>query len=245
MLAFFRKLLDPRRLSRRRWAAIAIVLVVLVLHTPILRALAWPLIVHEPSQNARFLCLRGGEHCVDGDDAFPRAADWYHADPARRILVLDSPPSRLVEAGILPSLERRCRTELGRQGVPDEAIQRVPGTSCDDWDNALLLGDWLREHPGERISLLCSRFGGARLRCILDKTVERSAAARIRISAPPIPQGYEVNWWRSRWGIKDFMYAWLSLIYAWCEGEQRVPHQSWSISDYRAILRKTFGEAPP
>ena len=245
MLAFWRKLLHPRMPSRRVWVALAIVLIGLGLHAPVLRALAWPLIANEPAQDASYLCLHGTEHCVDGDDAFDRAADWYHEDSAREILVLDSPPSRLVEIGALPSLEQRCRRELVGRRVPDEAIQRLAGRAIDDWDGAHVLADWLRDHPAARIALVCSRFNGGRLRYVVGRVMEQGIAARIRIVAPPTPHGVERNWWRSRDGVKDFMFAWLGLVYAWSEGENRLAPQSWTIAEYQAMLRETFGEAPP
>jgi len=60
----------------------------------------------------------------------------------------------------------------------------------------------------------------------------------------PDPECRVGSWWRSREGVKDFMYAWLDLFYAWAEGENAGPLPAGAAA-FQEEIRAKIGEAPP
>jgi hypothetical protein len=230
------------------WTKTAVVLAIVagvgLGHAPLLRLLARPLTDQQPQDEAAFLCLEGDEYGVEGDPTFDEPALWYHEAPARRILLLEPCPHRVVELGVVPSFEQMARRELTRRGVRDVAIVTVEGPMRDEWENARRLGAWLDENPAAEVALLCGRFHSSQVRYALDAVLDRQSAARVRIRALADPEYNETNWWRSRRGVKGFMYGWLGLLYAWGEGEERIAPAGWSARKYQSVLEETYGKAP-
>jgi hypothetical protein len=136
------------------------------------------------------------------------------------------------------------RRELARRGVHDAAITTIAGSARDCWEEAGLLGTWLGQHPGEEMTLVCGRFNSGQVRRILDSVLGRQEAARVRIRALADPDYDETNWWRSRRGVKGFMFGWLGLAYAWGEGKDRIAPPRWSVQEYQSLLDETYGKAP-
>jgi hypothetical protein len=58
------------------------------------------------------------------------------------------------------------------------------------------------------------------------------------------PRYDETSWWRSRDGIKGWLFGWLDLAYAWKVGEQRVIPPRCSMEEYQALFDKNLGEVP-
>ena len=233
-----------RRFRRDIIVLLTVAVLGVVAGPPLLRALAKPLIVDEPEGQARYLCVHGSDYGVDGSRCFDRATAWLQGAPGRRILILPCRPERVVEIGAIPSFAQVARRELLARGVKADDIEMMPGGARDEWDKAHRLDDWLAEHRDEEILLACSRFGSGRIRYVLDHVLEGDRAARIRVFPMARSSRNETNWWRSRAGVKDLMFAWLNRICTWTQGEQRVAPERLSAAEYQSLLRKTFGEAP-
>jgi hypothetical protein len=212
-------------------------------HGPILRGLALPLVADEPAGDASFVCLGGTEYGVDGEGAFDWAAAWCGAAATRRVLLLEPQPSRPVEIHVIPSFAEIARRELAKRGLSPAAVASIPGETRDDWDEAYLLAVWLRNHPAARVVLFRSRFDSGKMRYMLH-TVLGHLANRVQILAPIGRDGGESRWWRSRDGVKAFMFGWLDLAYTWGQGENRFVPRLVSTAEYQSMLQKTFGEAP-
>jgi uncharacterized SAM-binding protein YcdF (DUF218 family) len=231
------------------WIRTAVVLAVVAAvglgHAPLLRLLARPLLDRQSQDEAAWLCLQGSEYGVEGDATFEEPALWYHAAAGRRILLLQPWPHRVVELGVVPSFEQMARRELTRRGVPDVAIVTVEGAARDDWENARRLRAWLEQNAAAQVALVCSQFHSGQVRYVLDSVLDRQSAARVRIRAIADPDYDETNWWRSRRGVKGFMFAWLGLLYARGEGEERIAPCGWSVQKYQSLLEETYGKAQP
>ena len=96
-----------------------------------------------------------------------RHARFYHAAPARHIVLLPRTPGRLVELGVLPSFATLSRQELGRRGVPAAAITVVDGQAIDAWEEARLLAAWLQARPKAAVVVANSQFDSGHFHYIL------------------------------------------------------------------------------
>jgi uncharacterized SAM-binding protein YcdF (DUF218 family) len=135
------------------------------------------------------------------------------------------------------------RRELTGRGVSNAAIVTLRGKARDDWESARLLGSWLQQNPGAEVVMVCNRFHSGRIRYVLESVLGRPLAAQVRILAVADP-GYDpAYWWRSRQGVKDVMYGWLGLAYAWAAGQQPGTPPRWTAEQYQSLLTETYGKA--
>jgi uncharacterized SAM-binding protein YcdF (DUF218 family) len=228
--------------ARLKLAVAVLVLTAVVLgHGPALRMFAWPLVDDQPSASAAVLCLQGDERGVEGDATLDEATGWCRSVPAGRILLLPPWPSRVVEMEVVPSFQQMVRRELTARGVDASAIVALPGKARDDWDKARRLGEWLEQNPGAEVMLLCNRFHSGRMRHVLDAVLGQTAAAHVRIRGMASSDYDPAYWWRSRQGVKDVMFGWLSLAFSWGHGRQPDPPPRWTAEEYQCLLARTFG----
>jgi hypothetical protein len=225
-----------------------IVLVVLVLlglgHAPILRLLAWPLTAGGSSAECDYFCIRGNELGTDGLEPYDAAAAWRGKSAGRRILLLLPRTTRIVEIGAVRSFEQTCLSELSKRGVPPADVWSIRADARDIWDETHAMDGWLKAHPDSKVGMACSPFNSGRLRYVLDRVFGPADAARVRLIWLPDPGSDVDAWWRSRRGVKDFMYAWLELIYAWTEGEHARPLPV-GAAVFQQEVRAQIGVAPP
>lgn len=232
--------------TRRRWIVVLLAAVALlgIGHRPLLQLLARPLVAEEGEADTDFVCLQAAGVTVEGEASFDLAAAWHHHRPTGRLLLLEPWPQRLVEIGVVPSFETVCRRELAKRGVPDAALILIPGKVRDDWQKAQILRAWLRDRPGTEVALVCNRFRSGQTRHIFSKVLGPDDTLRVRIVMSPNPEFDETDWWRTRRGIKGFMYGWLELAFTWCLGENRFVPQRFDAATYEALLQQTFGKPP-
>lgn len=235
----------PRvRTLRRLAVALAVVLGIWIVHAPVLRSLARPLVADESVGDANLICLHEREFEVEGKDGFDLAAKWRREDPARSVVLIVPFPSRAVEVGAMPPFEEIAQRQLTDRGVPKGAILVASGNARNDWEKAGVLQAWLRDHPGRQLILVSSRFHSGSLRYVLDTVLDPGDAARIHLLAVADPSCGEGNWWKSRSGVKAFMFGWLDLSYAHLFGAGGDVAPTWSVAEYRTLLKEAFGEAP-
>jgi hypothetical protein len=240
----------PRIAGRNRMWRCALALVILGLVVfgcrPMLRWSARPLIADESAPDAQFVWLGGSDSGVDGEDSCRQAAAWYHESAGRRILLTQPRSGRIVRVGILPSLETAARRELGQgeNAVPAEDIVLLPGDARDAWDHARLIQAWLQDHEQAKVVLYCNRFHGGLLRMVLNNVLGPADAGRVAVHGVDDPRYDETNWWKSRTGVKAWLFGWLELAYSWKVGEGRVHPTQLSADEYQAMVAQEFGEAP-
>jgi hypothetical protein len=154
------------------------------------------------------------------------------------VLLFSPERQRLVLLGVIPPGEELCRERLIRDGVSPDAIHFVDGKSRSDWQAARLIGEWLDEHSGKRINVLCERFSSHRWSFIFDRTIAPSNRSRLAIEAVADPRFDETNWWRSRSGIKSYFHNIFRIGYARLHGEDSVLPTDWSPEKYESSLLK-------
>ncbi len=213
-----------RPLHRRTLLGLVVLLILGLLHGVILRLLAWPLDAGDAWAAGDCFCIHGNELGSDGFEPFAAAAAWHGRAAGRKILLLLPHTARIVEIGAVRSFEEACRGQLVKQGIPPEDIWPIPADALDVWGEAHAMAKWLKEHPGATVVLAGSPFGSRRLRYVFDKVLGPVDAKRLRLATLPDPASPMGCWWRSRGGVKDFMYAWLELGYAWVAGESAGPY---------------------
>ncbi len=179
----------------------------------------------------------------NGDGCYDKAAKLYHEDESCRILLIEPDAEHVVRIGIKPSFEARSRRVLLSRGVPNKAVAVLAGGAGDRWKETRLLGNWLKDHPDVHVLVPVSQFNSRRCRYILDSVLEPADAARVEVFALTDRRYDETDWWKSRRGVKDFLFAYLSLAYARCIGEDRAKPEPWNPDDYERTLRQTTGGA--
>ncbi|MGA2066060.1 MAG: hypothetical protein ABSG86_13890 [Thermoguttaceae bacterium] len=233
-----------RALGLKLGAAIIVLAAIVAGHALVLRMLARPLVSEQPPGAAAVLCLQGDEDGVEGDRTLDEAARWCREAPGRQVLLLEPWPRRVVELGIVPSFEQMVRRELTGRNISNAAIVTLRGKALDDWERARLLRAWLEQNPAAEVVMACGRFHSGRIRYVFDAVLGRPLATRVRIRPVADPDYDPAYWWRSRQGVKDVMFGWLGLAYAWGEGPQRITPSRWTAAEYQSLARETFGKAP-
>ncbi len=222
----------------RKWlgrlaAASAVLVCLWLLRGMILEAIARPIIVDQESAEADYVWIRSGDRCYDV------AARLYHQQPARRVLLIERHPERLVQIGVLPSFDEVGLHELEARGVPQEAVLIVPGSARTPWQEARLLRRWMSRRRQPRILLICDRFRSAYERFVLDSVLPPDQSGSVTILALPDRRYDEANWWKSRTGLKELFYAYLALGYARLHGEDRLERAHWDPDTYAQRLAGT------
>jgi len=239
---------SPRRgrLGRRRAALIlaAVAALVLLFHRPMLRAAGRWLIAEEELGAAKLLCLRSTDGTLpDGDFGYDSVLGLMQSRGLERVILLEPRPRRLVVDGLQKSFVERSQLELERRGVPGSAILVIHSRSRTVWDDARGIRGWLSEHPDERVVLFCSPFEGAARRRVLDCVLGPRDAARARVLGVPNARFDTDSWWRSRTGVKHWMFGALDLAYVWLHGEDREIPEPWDPDQYEARLAQHVASA--
>jgi hypothetical protein len=198
------------------WLVAAGLVVALYLgRAPLLRGLGGLLIADEPDRAAAAVLLVRGDRRHDAAAARVR-------DGAGEVLLIERVPLRYEALGVVPTQTETNGRALEARGVPASAIHVLSEQTRDDWDGARVLHDWLREHPGADVAVLCDRFGSRRERIILDRVLGPDAS-RVRVVALPDRRYDESNWWRSKDGLARWWDRFVSLCYVWAAGEGDEP----------------------
>jgi hypothetical protein len=204
----------------------------------VLQAFAKMLISENPRESAGCLVLFAEEPGENSHRCYDAAAAAYREDPRRRILLIEPKPHTLQKYGILPCSTKVSRRELASRGVANAAIQQISGSAPNAWGAARLLGKWLEDHPQAEAIYYGERFQSRTLSCIHRQVLAPEVARRIGIYCLSAPEYDETNWWKTRNGVKAFMFGHLSLIYARFHGEPDHRQSSWDPEEYARGLNK-------
>ncbi len=229
--------------SRRTTIVLAVLLVLALLHGVIPWMLAWPFHASSSSKSADYFCIHGNELGADGFGALDAAAEWHGKSSGRKILLLLPHINRIVEIGAVPSFEQTCRNELIKRGVPSADVWPIRADALNAWGEAHALSEWLKAHPESTVRIACSPFSSGRLRYVLSKILGPIDSERVGLAILPDPECRVESWWRSRTGVKRFMYGWLELIYVWAKGDGACPEMP-DAATFQHEIRTQIGEAP-
>ncbi len=224
------------RRIRWRWRLLAgalLLAVLVVAHAPLARLLASLLVIDDPLQPTDAVIVMGASGPYQAVP-FAEAAALYRDGYAHSIVLIENRASRLVQAGVVPTLELVGRTRLAAEGVPDSALTVLAGADRTAWDGARRLRDWLAEHPGATATVLCGEFD-SRLAAGIAREVLGPDAARLRWKALPDRRYGVGNWWTTRQGILQIVGAYVTLAHANLFGEPE-PAERWDPDAYERAL---------
>lgn len=221
----------------------------IVLHGPLLRGVAWLLVVQEEPGRAQTLGLRSADgFSFDGDVDFQQVPGLMRRAGLQRVLVLEPLPPRLVRDGLQPSFAQLCRQQLSTLGLAADRIDTVDAQSRTFWDDARAIGCWLKAHPDEQLALLAEPFRTGNHRLVLNRVLAPSEAARVHVLSVPARNFDVAQWWRSRLGVKACLTAGLRMLYIRLYSETAGLPEPWDPDRFEAGLRSdrsTPGEHAP
>ena len=203
-------------------------------HASLLRFVALGLIVDDRSGPAPAVLL------LDGDRQFDVAAELSHAGAAT-ILVYRSPPDRLARMGIMPRGDETARRELLKRGVSDENLEILAGDSASRSRIAKALGQWLADHPDQKVSVLCERFTSRTWTIVFQRAVAPPLANNIQIVPLRNRQFDETNWWRSKPGTMAFVNSCIRLGFHFWNSEVEVKGGERTTAEFRAAFAGDSG----
>jgi len=225
-------------------AAVVLITVCLV-HAPILRGLAGFLIVDQPTDDYGCVCISSWGDRPNGDRCYDVAAGLFHQKPSCRVLLVAPGPDRLEEIGAMTSFTAMSRRELLARGVPQEAVSVLRGERWNDWATARALADWMRDHPGNSVLLLCDQFHSAQLRRVLDAVLDPAEAASVRVRALRSRMCDNTNWWTQRSGYRAFAGSWLLQLQRRFGGGDAAQTAERNAADYERDFLQAFQENTP
>lgn len=199
----------------RRWLALAVILLIAaaVFHPLLLRGAACLLIADDGAGDANDVVVLWCEHCFD------RASELYRDGEAARFHYIEPTSERLVSLGVSPSWGELCVAELGRRGVPSQAISEIPGAAREPWGFAHSLHAWLRDNPESQVRVLCSRLESGAVRYAFSSVLGDDEFERVGFWCPADPRFDEHDWWQSGAGRREFATALFTQAYFWLHGE--------------------------
>jgi hypothetical protein len=224
---------------RRRWRRLLIVsalLAALVLfHRPVFRGTAGLLVVEDPPAKTDAVVVAG---CSGPFQTIPfdEVARLYHDGEVRAVVLIEDRSSRLVQAGIVPTLEAVMRRELAKRGVPESAFEVVAEGNRTGWSGARRLGAWLEAHPEATVTVLCDEFDSRRVAYVCRQVLSPEAMARVRFRALTDSRYGVNNWWRGRQGIVQFFSSTVVLSHTYLFGEPSGA-EAWSPDAFESDLR--------
>jgi hypothetical protein len=186
------------------------------------------LVVADTAEPADWALVLGGDRC------YREASRLYHEGTIRGILLIEFAPSRLTRIGILPSKEELARRLLAKLNVPDSAIDVVRGRAASEWDEARHLGDWLAEHPGNTLLVICPRFAGRERRWLYSQVLGTDGTANLTWYPLRDRRYDETNWWHRKEGVLDVFNSYASFGYVRFNGEQPSTWRQWDADEWLA-----------
>jgi hypothetical protein len=231
----------PRRprWGRRLLVAAVAVTVLAVFHAPLLRSLAGLLVASAPGEPAAVVVLMGQSgpfQQVPIDEVAAALAEGGTS----RVLLLEDRTSRVVRAGVIPTLESVLRRELRARGVPDDALTVLAGEYGSAWASARGLRAWLEEHPGTDVTILCGEFHSRRQAHITRGVMGSELSRRVRWRALPDDRFNTSNWWHTRQGVVELCGAYVALGHTYVMGEPPEVER-WDPEAYERTLKGQDG----
>jgi hypothetical protein len=229
-----------RARRRWRWLLAAMLLLLIVLHVPLLRACGRALMAEAPAQGGYDAAL-----ILGGDHRLQAAAELVASGQVERIWLIDGRPDYLVVSGILPAGVEVLTDRLTEAGVAFEQIDVLRDPEVDDLPDAVrLLRTHLAAEPEVRLLVICGALSGRHVRFVLNDVLEPQVASRTAILGLPYDRFDVDQWWKSRSGLKQVFSELCSLGFTLAVGTQ--PQAAPPLVEAEAIekeLRRRFGEA--
>ena len=194
---------------RRRWAGIAVGLVLMLIlsvavpaiRRPILRAAGWTLVTSDPVRPADAIVVAVG---TDGAGVL-EAADLVHSGIASRVAVFADTPDTAVEQefirrGLLyEGAGARSVRELKALGIT--AVEPIPGYVTGSEDEGPALAAWCKQQRLRAVVVITTSDHSRRLRRMLHRSM-RGHDTLIMVRSARYSNFDPDSWWQSRRGIR-------------------------------------------
>jgi uncharacterized SAM-binding protein YcdF (DUF218 family) len=174
---------------------------------------------------ARFLDVAEAPRPVDyvlvlnGDpEARPfAAAALVNADYTRHVLLTRQQlalESASVQDGAAPSELEITRRVLRLRGVPEDAIEVLPGETGGTADEARALAAFLEAHPDATAAVVTNSFHTRRARLVFNRALG-PRAGQVYFVGVPREGVEEASWWRTPHGCTVYLSEYAKLPYYW------------------------------
>jgi uncharacterized SAM-binding protein YcdF (DUF218 family) len=204
-----------KKFSRSLKASV-IFLILLVAWFFVAPFLAESLIVEKPLERADAIFILSGSSTYL--ERTQKAAEIFKAGTAPKIFLTDdgSQGGWDRQERRNPFFAERARWELIKQGVPEDAIETLPGVVEGTQDEAILAEKTLRERNLKSILLVTSPYHTRRTLSTFETLLHKNGV-EIGIASPPTGvQSPSPNyWWLSANGWKFVAGEYLKIAYYW------------------------------
>jgi uncharacterized SAM-binding protein YcdF (DUF218 family) len=180
--------------------AAIIVIAILSVREPFLRAAGWALVVNEPVAPADIIVLSldsGGAGALE-------AADLVQSGITKRVAVFTDPPSgedhEFIRRGFpYEDASARQVRQLTMLGVTD--IVQLPRTEAGTEGEGQVLPQWCDQHQFRSIVFVAARDHSRRLRRMLDR-VMKGHPTRVIVQPAHYSSFDPDRWWKTREGVR-------------------------------------------
>ncbi len=150
-----------------------------------------------------------------------RAADLFKADWAPRIVASGR--------NLRPyaSIAELMQHDLADRGVGADAVVRLPNRARNTLEEAGAVSALLSSHGWKKIIVVTSNYHTRRARFIYEHML--APGTELRMVAAPDPAYDPNSWWRTREGLKTFLYESLGYIVARWELRDADTHTTSSV----------------
>lgn len=195
-----------------------VILILLFIWIFLAYGLAWFLIVEKPLEKAdAIFVLAGSAAYVERNQ---KAAELYKQGVAPKIFLTNDG----MRGGWNEKEQRnpyyieRARWELTAQGVPDNAIEILPGTVAGTDEEAALFAKIVAEKNLKSVLLVTSAYHTRRTLRTFEKAASKNdLSVELGVESPPpgeqTPKPFV--WWLSRRGWRDVAGEYVKILYYW------------------------------
>jgi uncharacterized SAM-binding protein YcdF (DUF218 family) len=186
----------------------------LILHRPLLRALGDYLIVSDPPASADAIFLLNGGLRVRPQ----RAAELYRDGYAPKVVITRAAPEVLIGHEQFRSVTDIALEVLREEGVADSSLILLPapGGARSTEDEARALEAYLRDRPVRRLLVVTSDYHTRRTRWTLRRELDRPSLDLRMVPAREEFSGDE--WWRTEEGLILNFEEYIKLAHTWLRG---------------------------
>lgn len=204
----------PRRQHLLLWGALAVVLLgppaLYLARQPLLTAAARALTIDDAEAPADYLVVLGG----NAETRPFAAAALYRKGFAPKVLIFAHRSDRIIDLGLAPTAEELYRKVLEFEGVPPDAIERLPGVVDSSWDEARSLRRFLISHPARRVILVTSPEHTRRARWVFHKVLA-GMSLDVRTAPARHLEFDEADWWKHDEGVLAYLHEYFKLLVYW------------------------------
>jgi hypothetical protein len=188
------------------------------------------LVVDEPLTKTDAIVFAGRDGPVE-HLPLDEVAELYGDGLAGRVILIEDSSSRIVQQGILPTLDTVVRRELPKRGVPGQAITTLSVEVRGERDIPKCLQQWLSENPESTVTVLERELVSRDKVCTLRHVLKPEEFSRVHIHAVPDPRYNSSNWWNTRRGVTELATCYIALAHTLLidEGE---PPARWNPDEF-------------